>query len=214
MKQRAKRKQVKLVKSDSEHKFYDYRRNVIHKNVTTYNTMQDDIFQTWCDMFTAGWCDIFAAVLSKKLKLPIEGIFEERFITSKGKETIVGAGLLHAYVLIPNSLLALDVIGPIKTENLFDTYGFWPKMHETDPYMWINPNSKKVLNSLFSKREFVTAYNFQTYRAEANRVKKKVKKMVNEVYLSYFRKEILATFRDPNHQPNNWYDYWMENKPV
>lgn len=214
MKQRTKRKQVKLIESDAEFKIYDYRRKVINKTLTRYNAMQDDMIHTWCDLFLAGWCQIFAELLSKKFKLPIEGIFEQRLITSKDDVSSYDTGLVHAYVAIPNTDLVMDVLGVSKNKEVFCFYNYSEIKEENEDDMWIDYNAKKVIDDILNKRKWVNASNYQIYKNETNWWKKRAKKMIREVYGSHFRKEMLSIIRNPNHEPSGWYDHWMENKPA
>ncbi len=213
MKMRAKRKLAKHIPVSTDYKMFDYFRKIVNKSVTTYNTQQDSIIHTWIDIFTSGWCNIFAEVLSRKFKLPMECIFEERLITSKGNHHFSGHGLVHAYVLIPKSYVAMDITGAIKTEGLFDSYGFWPKLHESDPEMWVNMNSRPLLNKMFSDRKFILSHNYQIYRNEANFWRKRAKRIIREVFLSHFRNQWLSVMRNKDHQLPEWHDHWNINRP-
>lgn len=213
MKMRAKKQNI-IHKNNQSHKLFEYRRNILNGRFNYYNQLNDYLFDQWIYQFTDSSCHIFAAELSRKLKIPMTTIFENRCVVLKNQRGTRSKALVHCYVSIPGTNFTMCANGVLSKEDLYIDYGYEPDENKAIHDMWISENSNKEVKDLLSDKLSSYAYTYQEFRKQENFWRKTVRTNIREVFLSYFRDQIWCAIHDKEqYEPFDWRSEWILKRP-
>ena len=213
MKMRAKKQHI--IRNDNQsHRLFDYRRNILNGRRTPYNESNDYLFNQWLYQFTDGSCHVFAAELSRKLKIPMTTIFENRHVVLKNQRGGTSKALVHCYLVIPGTNFTMCANGVLSKEDLFIDYGYEPDENKAIHDMWISENSNKEVKDLLSNKLSRYAHNYQEFRKQENIIKKSARTNIRQVFLSYFRDQIYCAIHGKEqYEPFDWKSEWVLKRP-
>ena len=213
MKMRAKKQHI--IRSDKlSHRLFDYRRSVLRGRTLIDNTFHRNLFQDWLYQFTDGSCHVFAAELSRKLKIPMSTIFENRLVVLKNRRGGMSKALVHCYLVIPGTNFTMCANGVLSKEDLFIDYGYEPDEDKAIHDMWIAENSNKEVKDLLSNKLSRYAYTYQEFRRQENFWKKSARTNIRQVFLSYFRDQMwCAIHGKEQYEPFDWKSEWVLKRP-
>ena len=200
-------------RDSSLYKQFDYRRAVLRNRVITSDRFNFDYFNNWLYQFTNGKCHLFALELSRKLKIPMTTIFENRLVILKHPWSKSKA-LVHCYVPIPGTNFTMCANGVLSKEDLYIDYGYEPDENKAIHDMWISAHSNKEVKELLSNKLSRYAHNYQEFRKQENIMKKSARTNIRQVFLSYFRDQIYCAIHGKEqYEPFDWKSEWMLKRP-
>lgn len=203
MKMRAKKH--RRTRDSDLYKQFDYRRSVLRNNLTKPNRFNFDYFDQWLYQFTDGNCHLFAMELSRKLKIPMTTIFENRVVTLKNQRGTRSRALVHCFVPIPGTNFTMCANGVLSKEDLYHAYGYEPDENKAIYDMWVSENSNKEVKDLLSNKLSRYAHTYQDFRKQENIMKKSARMNIRQVFLSYFRDQIYCAMHAKEYyEPFKW----------
>lgn len=192
-------------RDSSLYKQFDYRRAILRNRVIASDRFNFDYFDNWLYQFTDGGCHIFAAELSRKLKIPMTTIFENRLVTLKNQRGTRSKALVYCYVPIPGTNFTMCANGVLLKEDLYQAYSYEPDENKAIYDMWVSEHSNKEVKDLLSNKLSRYAHNYQEFRKQENIMKKSARANIRQVFLSYFRDQMYCAMHAKEHyEPFKW----------